>query len=601
MFGLERYFSDRRMVALLCRKRVALASKNHHDHFVTRVAGIPASRQSKAPDHEELQELLPPRRYWPRARRRIRRESQDRSATTAKTLARYVVRVLEEDAGAYAWSKRLRGFLDRARRSALSWNNSMVHNPRRILPIPKDRRGGGQKYRVVVTYSLGDSVIASGFAAYLGDAIDGALGDFCFGSRPCHDGRSRKHHDAVRGFRTFASQIPEKTDLWAAECDIIGFFDSVPHKVALGKVRSISAKAGVTLDDRAIAFLNSFLAGYDYISARKEALTTLRARHVSAPILFDLKTALAEAGIETNVQERRGIPQGSPLSGVIANAVLASADEACLKRLRGEGRWHYGRFFDDILLVSTKRDSCRLALRAYRHELRRLGLAHHRAVKVHPYHGKGMKRFWEGKSKHPYLWRAGEHGSGVPWIGFLGYQFKRDGTLRIRRTSIQREIAKQMQVVNDVVGMIRRAHAEAAASRKHYRVPATHRIEHGVLMHLIAMGVGRPPRHRTSPSPTSLCWCKGFPLLQNGPVALEPLKDLDRGRTSAMKTLRGKLITVVDGFTRCGPGDIAPQHAFERHGVRRPHSLRYAGHTLSYYGQFSAVRKSCEGPRRQRE
>jgi hypothetical protein len=40
-----------------------------------------------------LQGLLPPRRRWPRARRRIRRESEDPSATTAKTSQKTPARI----------------------------------------------------------------------------------------------------------------------------------------------------------------------------------------------------------------------------------------------------------------------------------------------------------------------------------------------------------------------------------------------------------------------------------------------------------------------------------------------------------------------------
>jgi hypothetical protein len=606
MRDLEFYFSDRRMVAQLCRKRIAHARKNRRDQFPARAAGVHDSERADDPKQHELQALLPPRRHWPRARRRIRRESEDRSATTAKTLAEHVLRVLSENAGAYPWVKRLRRFLNSILRDALSWDKSMVHEPKSVVPIPKDRRGSGQKYRVVVTYSLRDSLLASGYAAYLGDGVDGALDDCCFGSRPCRNGKTRNHHDAVKGLRAFATRVSDETDLWGAECDIQGFFDSVPHEVAKARLRAMAAKAGARLDKRAIAFLHSFLASYDYVSARKKALTQLRAQHVDRPILFKPKAALVKAGIEFDCQERRGIPQGSPLSGVIANAVLAAADDACLNELRRNGRWHYARYCDDILLVSTDRNACRLALRAYRRELRNLGLADHRAVKVLPYRGRNKKRFWDGKSKLPYLWRSGELGPGVPWIGFLGYQLKRDGTLRIRRASIQREIAKQMKAVNDVISTMQKVRAKAVASGTAYRIAPMWRIEHRVLTHLVAMGVGYPSGHATSPPPSSLSWCNAYPLLQSGPVDLAPLKDLDRGRTLAMKALRGKLVALVNtsndiavtGATRLvvvSANGCDLKRDSEEAGPRRPFCLRYAGNALSYYGKFATTPARKDG------
>jgi hypothetical protein len=467
----------------------------------------------------------------------------------------------------------------------------MVHEPKSVAPIPKDRRGSGEKYRVVVIYDLRDGLIASGYAAYLGDAVDGALDDCCFGSRPCRDGKVKRHHEAVKGFRAFATRVSDRTDLWAAECDIQGFFDCVPHKVASARIRATAKKAGVALDKRAMAFLDSFLAGYDYASVRKPALKRLRAQHVRKPVLFDPNEALADAGIETDDQERRGIPQGSPLSGVIANAVLAAADEACLNDLRGNGRWHFARYCDDILLVTTNREACRWALQAYTRVLRGLGLAHHRAAKVLPYQGTNMKRFWESKSKRPYRWRAGEHGPGVPWIGFLGYQLKRDGTLRIRRASIQREIAKQMKAVNDVISAIQKVRAKAIASETAYRIAPTRRIAQRVLRHLVAMGVGFPPGHNTSPPPSSLSWCNAYPLLQSGPVDLAPLKDLDRGRTLAMKALRGQLVALRNTSNEDARGSW--RHASEEFVAPRRFRLRYAGYPLSYYGQFLAARKTA--------
>jgi hypothetical protein len=594
MRDLKFYFSDRRMVTQLCRKRIALARKNRQGQFPARAAGLPVnSEQMDDPWQRELRELLPPRRHWPHATRRERCESKDRAETAVKTLTWYVLRALSEDEPTYSWTKRLRRFLDGCKRDALSWDGSMVHKPRSIVPIPKERPGSGQKYRVVVTYSLRDGIIASGFAAYLGNAIDGALGDCCFASRPRQNGKAKSHHDAVVGFREFAGQISKQTALWVAECDIQGFFDSVPHKVARARLRTMSAKTGATLDKRASAFLTSFLAGYDYLSARKKATRQLRAQHVDRPILFKPKATLVKAGIEFDSQERHGIPQGSPLSGVIANAVLAAADDACLNELRGNGRWHYARYCDDILLVSTDRGTCRLALRAYRRELRRLGLAHHRAVKVLPYCGRNMKRFWEGKSKRPYLWRSGETGPGVPWIGFLGYQLKRDGMLRIRRASIQREIAKQRKAVDDVIRCIRSARAKVPHRASHQIAP-TRRIEHRVLMHLVAMGVGFPSGHSTSPPPYSLSWCNAYPLLQSGPVDLAPLEDLDRGRTLAMKVLRGKLVALVNTSNDNVDGDL--RHASEEAMAPRSFCLRFAGYPLSYYGQFPPAQRTAATP-----
>jgi len=581
---LQYYFSDRRLVALLCRKRIALARKNRRVQFVARASGGTVDSEQ-----DELQTLLPPRGHWPRPRRRARCESPDPPATVAKTLAWHVLRVVSGKQATYSWAKRLRRFLDDCRHEALSWDRSKVHKARRVVAIPKERPGNGQTYRVVVTYSLRDSLIASGFAAYLGAAIDGALDDCCFAFRPVRNGEARTHHDAVDGFRVFASQIAKGTDLWVAECDIQGFFDSVPHKVARARLRAMAAKTGTTLDERAIAFLRSFLTGYNYASARKKAIKQLRVQHVDRPILFDPDAALADVGDKIVDRGKRGIPQGSPLSGVLANAILAAADERCVKKLRRNGRSHYARYCDDVLLVSTNRESCRSALDAYVRKLGKLGLAHHPPHTVRRYWGRNMRRFWEEKSKLPYRWRSTGRALGVPWVGFLGYQFKRDGTLRIRQASIRREIAKQRKIVDDVLRSMQTAARAQRARGIAHKIPPTHRIEHKVRMHLVAIGVGYPSEHGTSPSSSSLSWCKAYPLLRSGPVELQPLKDLDRGRTSAMKALRGRLTTLVNTSKDIVECTSTP-------AARRPFGLHYVGHSLSYHGQFLPARRTTATP-----
>ena len=131
-----------------------------------------------------------------------------------------------------------------------------------------------------------------------------------------------------------------------------------------------------------------------------------------------------------------------------------------------------------------------------------------------------------------------------------------------------------MKAVNDVVSTIQTVRAKAAAQGRNCPIAPTQRIEQRVLMHLVAMGVGRPPQHRTSPSPSSLSWCNGYPLLQNGPVDLESLKYLDRGRTLAMKALRRRLTALVNSSNNNAKGSW--RHALEESVAPRRFRLRYA-------------------------
>ena len=47
------------------------------------------------------------------------------------------------------------------------------------------------------------------------------------------------------------------------------------------------------------------------------------------------------------------------------------------------------------------------------------------------------KHFWKIKSHSPFLWGKGEGNSNF-YIGFLGYEIRRDGRMRLRKSNIER-------------------------------------------------------------------------------------------------------------------------------------------------------------------
>src|SRR5690606_31211487 len=107
---------------------------------------------------------------------------------------------------------------------------------------------------------------------------------------------------------------------------------------------------------------------------------------------------------------------------------------------------------------------CREACDTYVSSLQRLRLPHHSLRSVDRYPGsRGSKGggpntfFWDTKSKAPYVW--GDQGSGsgasVPWLAFVGYQIRRDGRVRVRKASIDKELYKQRRVATDILKSLR--------------------------------------------------------------------------------------------------------------------------------------------------
>ena len=62
------------------------------------------------------------------------------------------------------------------------------------------------------------------------------------------------------------------------------------------------------------------------------------------------------------------------------------------------------------------------------------------------------REFWEAKSKQPYKW--GPRGR-VPWIGFVGYEINVAGDVRVRKSSLAKEMQKQNDTVQEVVRAIK--------------------------------------------------------------------------------------------------------------------------------------------------
>lgn len=189
-----------------------------------------------------------------------------------------------------------------------------------------------------------------------------------------------------------------------------------------------------------------------------------------------------------------------------------------------------------------------------------------------------LRRFWDAKSKIPYPWKT-DRRPGITWIGFLGYQMKRDGTLRVRRSSIEKEVAKQRLAVDDIIRRIDRARSRAHKAKRAHRVPTLRRIRYAAMMHLVSIGVGYPSDRLVWPAPNSVCWASGFRLLRDGKTDLTLLRALDRGRGIALRALTSRLDSLM-----ALPGVEARSKGSEH---RPRFVLKRDGRPLSYYSQFA--------------
>ena len=276
-----------------------------------------------------------------------------------------------------------------------------------------------------------------------------------------------------------------------------------------------------------------------------------------------------------------------------------------LRRLGNGSRFLYLRYCDDMVILSPSRGACRQAFDAYRRCMWQLRLPVHpaswpdrsvtglvrelwrRSLRVEwgklPLRGalrkwrKEMlrpglggrygKAFWKGKTRAPYRWAPPLMWfRRSPWIQFVGYQFRSDGVVRIRKDSFVRHVKKVSQLIRE---LLHRVDCSKPGTVRKTQWQIMHRLR----MRLVAMAVGRrgirPPAH--TPQPAS--WCGGFEAIDGQPFVERQLAALDRHRERQLNWFRramAKRRPFLPGQREDKPVDC----------------LDYYGHPFSYRGQF---------------
>jgi len=174
--------------------------------------------------------------------------------------------------------------------------------PVKRVEIPKPD-GGVRKLGIPTVL---DRVIQQAIAQIMSAGIDPTFSEYSYGFRP-----QRSAHQAVRQVREYALQ----GNSWAVDVDLEKFFDKVDHDLLMQKL------SNRIRDKRVLALIGTYL--------RSGVM---------------LKNKTLEATVE-------GVPQGGPLSPLLANIMLDDLDRELNKRgLR------FVRYADDfIILLKSKR------------------------------------------------------------------------------------------------------------------------------------------------------------------------------------------------------------------------------------------------------
>jgi hypothetical protein len=357
---------------------------------------------------------LPPRKMWSRAGVK-ERKGVNPAVVRKQSILRTVRRACGDGGrGAtalpdFGWGRKLLELVEGVREAVFS--GKVAFEPPKMFKIAKGREDGKMTYREVASFErLADRVILSRMTAYVRDRLEGVLTDRCYSFRR---DRNVTHQLAVEHLQEYRAQFPVGS-LFVAECDIRKFFDSISHEVVRQRWKEVG------FDTRAWKVLEAYLGVYAV-----GAVATER----------DPPNGDPPNGM------RRGLPQGGSFSTVLANLVLAEADEAVAKM--DDGRLFYARYCDDVVFVHPDEAVCRRAMDAYAAALDGLDLPMHPAEPFvyRPENGE-TTGYYSLKSKGPFRWCGAERGKAncAPWVSFLGSQVRYDGETRIRKESIEKHI-----------------------------------------------------------------------------------------------------------------------------------------------------------------
>ena len=462
MKTLIEFASDKMLTQLLVKERAKCLRRNKSDkkHLLDKEKEL-----GELSSRKQLSRLMPPRYTWARPlkskRKSLSNGTPDARKNAEKSLLLTIKRDMKllEKGKTFHYLDELHAYCNRIR-ERLSADQLVLKSPQ-LLPILKDKvkqDNGTWKVtcRPLAVYTdLDDKIILALTSRYLTRFFNRYLHENILSYRPARDFHGMKRHvtdfnDGIKLIKDFRAQHDAES-IYATDCDIKKFYDIIPHQVVRDCFERMLDLSRLNEDGKGqvMRVLNAYLSSYNfYTHALKESQDHPEVFAKMWRKLHDRERKntylLGKVDIPEEDYQHRGVPQGGALSLLVANIVLNDVDRVIVDQ--PDDNRLFIRYCDDMILLHTDYDVCCRQMERYAQSLTDHGLFYHDFERVsdskcfqaeeNPAETT-TNHFWKIKSHLPFLWGKGEGNCNL-YIGFLGYEIRRDGRIRLRKSNIDR-------------------------------------------------------------------------------------------------------------------------------------------------------------------
>ena len=442
------YASEQRICNLLIKERVKVAIKNK------------LAKDNAPAIAAEIASMMPPRRLWknPRKQERVRvvEGNEVESRNQKQILTRSLILTISshrKSGETHPYLERLDQFIA-ALRSEIASDAPLKFDSIKIFGKTKkvDKEGWRVLRPLCLFTSLREKILIALACEFLAEKFDHLIHEEVLSYRPARTYHNKEkvvtdRDNAAENILLYRRRF-FRQGIYVVECDIQKYFDTINHDIILKYFSAFAQKIESETGDFGYKYAERILKGYLDSYSYFDNVASLNEKLVSSKQRYEIpaKEAFLERGCYSDEEfeaskSKIGIPQGGALSTLVSNVILSSIDCESILAKRDSSLF-FNRYGDDILLMHPSKERCQELIDSYCEALTTNKLLYHSFASVsddaYRYEdGRTRHSIWDMKSRSPFLWgrRQGER-EAMDWIGFLGYEIRSTGEVRIRRSSL---------------------------------------------------------------------------------------------------------------------------------------------------------------------